>query len=251
MALAELFQDDASRIPSIAFLRSHFPRPKFPPNGFSVGTGCLIAPRLVLTAGHIVYDAFQGGKATGISITFGGPAGLSTASTEVDFTFEWRNESDAAFAAGNDAALLLSSTDCGVIVLPHPVDRFIPVLRCSTISDTTLTGTLLNVFGFPSHPVAGPLGTAYGASFHVLQGSALPPLAQSIEDIRLSYPVRTVDGLSGAPIYDLDANHSRVVRGIHTSLVNFPDGTTLASALRIDNRVIGLIQHWIAQLGGA
>lgn len=253
-----LIRDDAARIKSIAFLEAFYPNPEF--GTFSVGTGCLIAPRLVLTAGHVVYDAFQGGQANRVRLTFGGPSFLTAESTRVDFPPQWRAESDAAFAARIKELTLVSGTDCGVIILPEPVDRFVPVMPFRTASDTTLAGTLLNVFGFPvdpnnvpGSPAAGlPRGTAFGRSFNLIQGSALPAEVQQTDDYRLYYPVATVGGLSGAPVYDVDENNSRVVRGVHTSALEFrSDGRELASALRIDDRINVLLLEWIKMYGGA
>src|SRR5262249_62395930 len=89
MPLAPLHREpDARRLPAIAYLEVIFPTPTFP-NGRTIGTGCLIGPRLILTAAHIVYDHRQGGQAQRVLVSL--PTLADTIDTsDVDFPRPWR-----------------------------------------------------------------------------------------------------------------------------------------------------------------
>jgi len=243
MSLAPLHREpDARRLPAIAFLETIFPTPWFP-NGRTIGTGCLIAPRLVLTAAHLVYDHQQGGQAARVDVSFP-TVGSPIAAIQVDFPVQWRTPRSALDLS------LLSPVDCGVIVLPGPVS--VAPMPFRVDDDNTLAGELLSVAGYPAFPPDGsPRGTMFGASFNVVQGANLPDEAARHEGFRLFYAVDTLDGQSGAPVYGFDAATSaRTILGIHTALVPFADGTVLASALRIDARVDQLLREWVTDFGG-
>src|SRR5262249_61954990 len=89
MPLAPLHREpDARRLPAVAYLEVIFPTPTYP-NGRTIGTGCVIAPRLILTAAHIVYDHRQGGQALRVFVSL--PTVANTIdTTEVDFPRQWR-----------------------------------------------------------------------------------------------------------------------------------------------------------------
>src|SRR5262245_2615811 len=180
MALISVLPSEASRFPFIGYVETTFPNPTYGPGGLEIGTGSLIAPRVVLTAGHMVYDPGQGGQAVSIDLTFGGPQGLHFNSLrQVDFPVEWRQPRSALDSS------LVSPVDIGVIVLPEPIDRFITPVPFETASDTMLAGMTLNVGGFPASPPAGPRRSLWGNSFHLLQGSALPAGLAQYQDFRL------------------------------------------------------------------
>jgi glutamyl endopeptidase len=236
MELLGLVEANASSFPWLGLLKTSFPNPTKGPGGLEIGTGSLIGPRLVLTAGHMVYDPDQGGQAISVNLSFGGLGFLSITATEVDFPKEWRNPRSDLDSS------VVSPVDIGVIILPQPIDRFVTPMPFETASDTVLTGTLLSVGGYPASPPAGSLGTLWGNSFNVVQGSALGDLA-AYEDFRLFYSVATLPGMSGAPVYSFDPVSSiRIIRGIHTSFI---DNEFIASALRISEDIYHLIQGWL------
>jgi V8-like Glu-specific endopeptidase len=237
MALAGLVPAVASDFPFIAYIETSFPNPTRGPGGLEIGTGTLIAPRLILTAGHIVYDAQQGGKAVSIDVRFGGSEALTFPRlTEVDFPVEWRQPRSSLDNS------LVSPVDIGVIVLPEPIDRFVRPVPFQTASDTMLAGMSLNVGGYPAVPPQGARGTLWGRNFGLLQGASVLGDFARYESFRLFYPVATLGGMSGGPVYDFDpASQARTLRGIHTSFV---DGFA-ASALRITEGIFQLIQQWV------
>jgi V8-like Glu-specific endopeptidase len=237
MALLDILPADASKFPFIGYIQTSFPNPTAGLGGLEIGTGSLIAPRLVLTAAHMVYDPDQGGQALSVAVTFGGPQGRTYQNlTRVDFPVEWRSPRDALDTS------LVSPVDIAVVVLPQPIDRFITPVPFQTASDTMLTGMLLNVGGYPAFPPQGPRGQLWGNDFNLLQDSALPANLAQDGSFRLFYPVRTLGGMSGGPVYDFDAaSNTRTIRGVHTSFLDGIGG----SALRINEDIFQLIQYWV------
>jgi V8-like Glu-specific endopeptidase len=227
MALFGLLPAPASSFPWIGCIRANFP------NGPVGGTGSLIAPRLVLTAAHVLYDAVHwGGKVQSVTVTFGGA--VAVPGSLVDFPKEWRSGVDTS---------VVSPYDLGVIQLRDRIDSIAPI-AVQVATDAVLTGRLLSVGGFPIAPGV-PFGSLYGQSFNVIQDGALGGFAQ-YESWRLFYPVDTVEGMSGGPVYDVDpSSKMRILRGIHTSMI---DGFS-ASALRINQSNLPVVQKWILEYG--
>lgn len=236
MSLAGLEPVVASGFPNVAYIKAHFPRPH---GAFDVGTGTLIAPRVVLTAGHVVYDDEQDGKAV-VDVSFVGtdlPPFLGL--TEVDFPMEWRKPRDELDRS------LVSPVDIGVIVLPKGIDRFITPMLYQKASDSMLAGAS-NLVGFPANPPNNvPRGTLWGNRFQLLQGAALPDGMSQYESFRLFYQVDTLPGMSGGPLYTVDNQGIATLRGIHTcSLEGLGIG---GSALRIDDNILSLLNAWVQQ----
>jgi V8-like Glu-specific endopeptidase len=234
MAIVDVLAADASKFPFIGYIQASFPRPKAGPGGLEIGTGSLIAPRLVLTAAHMLYDSDQGGQVVSVDITFGGPQGYKFQSlSQVDFPMEWRNGLDTS---------VVSPYDIGVIGLHEPIDHLIAPVPFHPATDAELAGMLLNVGGYPAFPPQGPRGVLWGNSSYPLQNGALPADLVPYESFRLFYAVNTLPGMSGGPVYNYDAaSQARTVRGIHTAGLYGLGGT----ALRITEDVNQLIQHWV------
>src|SRR5262249_52932235 len=165
MPLAPLHREpDARRLPAIAYLEVIFPTPTYP-NGRTIGTGCLIAPRLVLTAAHIVYDHRQGGQAMRGFVSF--PSVTNTIdATDVDSPRQWREPRTPPDISP------LSPVDCGVVILPQSVAGSVAPWPFRVDDDATLGGELLSMAGYPAFPPDGSSrGTMWGASFNIIQGN--------------------------------------------------------------------------------
>jgi V8-like Glu-specific endopeptidase len=216
---------DRRQFPYICFLQIRYP--KTSAGAFSVGTGTLIAPRIVLTAGHVVYDYWRGGAATQFAATFGTTPPL-TVGTGVGRTVpEWEFK-DSRLPPLQAAR---SPHDFGVIVLPERIDGRVKPLPFGPADTEFLRQSLLNVAGFPS--AANPLGTLYGAN-------AIP---SDVQDDRIDYPIQTWKGMSGGTAYTFDsATQVRTQRAIHTSFVGGQ-----GSAVRINQRVMTQVQKWIGE----
>jgi V8-like Glu-specific endopeptidase len=214
---------DARNYPFIAQITTVFSRQT------TGGTGTLIGPRLVLTAGHVVYDPTWGGDALRFLLTLGGPTRYQTSSTVWRTNDVWRNR-DALL--GTTRAL--SGADFGVVVLDAPIDALVRPLHVETTPQEAFNAMQLNVAGYPVPPHANGQ-TLFGAS-----SPPLPDAFPEFQATRVFYPIQTLAGMSGGPLWDLEPRSQvRTLRGVHTSIVQ-----GIGSALRITNNVLALIHQW-------
>lgn len=187
-----------------------------------IGTGWLVSPRLVLTAGHCVYMHNNGGWARrvevipgrrGSAMPFGSAVGLTLRS--VQGWTENRNRDN----------------DYGAIILPED-KRFGDQLGWfgyTTRSDEELEGATLNLSGYPGDK---PVGTQW---FH-------SRTVGSVSERVLTYEIDTAGGQSGAPVWQLMQNGGRYGVGIHTN------GSQAGnSATRITSSVFNNIIAWVGQ----
>jgi glutamyl endopeptidase len=214
---------DARQWPYIGFIQSHFPSQAV--GAYSVGTGTLIGPRVVLTAGHVVYDRGKGGAATSIQVTLGGPQRFTVRAIEYQTTVQWIEQDSITQSP-------VSAFDFGILVLADPVDRFVTPLLFETMSAEALAGMSLNVAGYPIND----LGNLYGAR----SAPILSPALAAYNDFRLFYSIQSRPGMSGGPVYTLDATGARIIRGVHTSLFG-----GMGSAVRITANVFNLLHQWL------
>ncbi|MBX9585100.1 MAG: trypsin-like peptidase domain-containing protein [Gemmataceae bacterium] len=239
MGLYPVLRADAADYPAVAALRCSFP------NGELVGgTGTLIAPRLVLTAAHVLFDPARGGKALNVEATFGGPGALPAPGVWVDYPTDWARPQSPLDNSD------VSAVDFGVVQLDRPLDRVVTPWRFEPIDDAALTGTPLSVGGYPVAPPDGSaFGTLFGNTAYAAQGAALPAGASRYEEFRLFYPIDTLKGMSGGPVYSVGPDPgTRVIHGVHTAFIS---RMGLASARRIDDEARNLILGWVQERGGA
>jgi V8-like Glu-specific endopeptidase len=228
---------DSTRFPFVCLIRSFFANT--PPGKTEIGSGTLIGPRVILTAGHVVYDHFKGNATSGryalrIEVTFGN--GVTRKGVKAQTTNEW-------IQVDSKLRLETSAVDFGIIVLADPIDNQITPLRVETATRTQLSSEVLNVAGYP----AGPPG---GAPSYPLFGKRTNVTMLEGVEHRLFYPVHTLPGMSGGPIYKVDSSPNslaRTVMGVHTSLINAPNSVVngFGSALRITEGVHDLINVWL------
>lgn len=161
-----------------------------------IGTGWLVSPRTVITAGHCVFLHDAGGWARSIDVIPG------------------MNDADRPF--GSHTGTMLKSVtgwtqgknrefDYGAIILP-PASR--PGVQTGTFGfavrdDAFLRNALLNLSGYP--------GDKGGAQqwFHALKPKALSGRV-------ITYDIDTVGGQSGSPVWILQ-NGQRYAVGVHTN----------------------------------
>ncbi|MCC6877941.1 MAG: serine protease [Sandaracinaceae bacterium] len=184
------------------------------------GTGFLIAPRTVVTAGHCVHSAARGGWARSIEVVPGRDGALSpygkATGTVLRSVAGWIDRADSAF-------------DYGAIILSN-VNGF-PALGAfgyAARGDAQLRGAIVNVAGYPDDK---PEGTQWWASSTIADVTAR----------MLEYDIDTESGQSGAPVWR-EENGLRVVLGIHTG-----GDAALNSATRIDASVLANLESWRAQ----
>lgn len=216
---------DARDWPYICYLQVRYPTT--PANSISVGTGCLIGERTVLTAGHVVYNALRGGWATVVQATLGGESRTTFVTNVVRTTREWI-EQDSRIQNPN------SAYDVGVVVLPKPASPAVSALPFAVTDNSSLAGMLLNVAGYPITP-PNTLGSMYGAR----------STPASVGDFRVTYPIRTREGQSGGPVYTFDpVTQTRTIRAVHTSFT-----ANVGSSLRITPAIESLIKAWLTEFG--
>lgn len=187
-----------------------------------IGTGWLISPRVVLTAGHCVFMHDAGGWASSIEVIPGRrgahrPYGSATTSA-LRSVQGWTQNQDSDF-------------DYGAILLPE-ANRYGDQLGWfgySTRTDEELESGVVNLSGYPGDK---PSGTQW---FHSLA-------VDSHTERKFKYQIDTFGGQSGAPVWQLRSDGGRYGVGIHTS--GHISGN---SATRITRGVFDNIVGWIGQ----
>jgi glutamyl endopeptidase len=184
-----------------------------------IGTGWLVGPRILMTAGHCVYLHNNGGWAQQIEVVPGRHAAERPYGSVVATSFRsvrgWVQNRDRLY-------------DYGAILLPEnqrlgdETGWFGYVVR----PDDALSNIWVNISGYPGDK---PSGTQW---FHAKE------VAQ-VEDRVLTYVIDTAGGQSGAPVWIKLANGSRYGVGIHTN-----GHVTGNSATRISQPVFDNIKAW-------
>lgn len=183
-----------------------------------IGTGWLVAPRTVITAGHCVYMHDRGGWAKSIEVIPGlndasRPYG-SCSSNNLRSVNGWVNSKNRDY-------------DYGAIILPsncRPGDRT-GFFGFGVKTDPYLMSSVLNLSGYP--------GDKGGNQQWFM---ALKP--KSLSSRVIKYDIDTMGGQSGAPVW-VKVGDVRTCVGIHTN-----GDTAGNSATRIVTPVFNNIQAW-------
>lgn len=222
--MAKLKTIAGANAPFLACIRTRFP------NDTTVGTGTLVGRRLLLTAGHVVFDPAKGGKPHQFIVTIGRAPRITISATGWLTTSEWAKTDSKLFRnAGQRALRALSSYDMGAVVLNRPLTSptMLPVKPVDPLSG--LNGVPATVAGYSTKKGLFP-NTALIAA---LSGSNM----QSAPG-RLRYPVATVGGMSGGPVWTFQSN-TRSIRAIHTSKYR-----QQGNALILNAALLEYIQRW-------
>lgn len=197
--------------------------------GQYIGTGWLVSPRLVLTAGHCVYMADENGWASQIEVIPGRngterPFG-SAISRELRSVSGWTQDND-------------SNCDYGAIMLP-PDKRYGEQLGWfgyATRDDDYLESITVNLAGYPGD--GGKAGQQEdGSQWYNFR------TIKEVMDWQISYEIDTYGGQSGAPVWEMTSNGSRYGVGIHTWGTSVVNGAT-----RITRGVFDNIVLWAGQV---
>jgi glutamyl endopeptidase len=204
--------------------------------GTTIGTGWLIGPRTVLTAGHCVYSTrFFGGWADTIEVIPGlnGP-GTDDAARPYGSVTSRRFSSVERWTVNEDADF-----DIGCIHLDQPLGEKVGWFAIGVLPADELTGYLVNISGYPADRGQG--NEQYHAANRVLRCT----------DRRVFYEVDTFGGQSGAPVWIHTgpgepplavAVHAYGIGGTPSTL-----GITANSAPRIIPEVFETLVSWIEQ----
>ena len=192
-----------------------------------IGTGWLVAPRLLLTAGHCVFMSDEGGWVTQIEVIPGRNAAErpygSAVSREVRSVTGWTQDND-------------SNYDYGVIMLPAD-KRYGDQLGWfgyANRPDDYLRNLTLNLSGYPGD--GGPAGIDGTQWYHSRS-------VMGVLDKQLTYDIDTYGGQSGAPVWEFASNGSRYGVAIHTFGDALNNGGT-----RITSDVFANIAGWVSEV---
>lgn len=187
------------------------------------GTGWLVGPRLVVTAGHVVYMAPQGGWVREIQVRAGATPDGAQAPRVVAREFRsvsgWVRDGDEDF-------------DYGAIVLPpeHPLGTELGYFGVGYPDAAWLAGVELNLSGYPADK---PEDTQW---YHARR-------AEEIMERRIWYNIDTAGGQSGAPVW-VTLPQGRFAVAIHSS-----GAITGNSAVRITPTVATNLLRWAQESG--
>jgi glutamyl endopeptidase len=188
-----------------------------------IGTGWLVGPRILLTAGHCVYMADQGGWVSQIEVIPGRDGDnrpfQSCFASDFRSTNGWLQSSDRDY-------------DYGAILLPAE-NRYGDQLGWfgyEVRGDSDLQNLLVNLSGYPGDK---PSGTQW---FHKNN-------IAGVNDQILTYQIDTAGGQSGAPVWVKKDDGSRYGIGVHTN-----GDLTGNSATRITQQVYDNITSWRAEV---
>ena len=207
------------------------------PSGTAMGTGWLVGPRTVVTAGHCVFsNHFFGGWASTIEVIPGLNGHGDTArpfdsvtSTSFSSVDRWVNSEEADF-------------DIGCIHLNQDIGNELGWFSIGSLAPAELENFLVNVSGYPADR---------GRGFEQYHNSNR---VSRVSDRRVFYEVDTFGGQSGAPVWIYeDEESSPVVIGIHAyGIGGTPDEFNIEanSAPRIIPEVFNTIRGWVEDDGG-
>lgn len=191
----------------------------FPSNAVYRGTGFLIGPRSLATAGHCVYLHNQGGWARKVEVIPGAngsakPFG-STESTQLRSVAGWVNAKKP-------------ESDYGCIVLPQGSfnGRNLGSFGFGALSAQELVAKPAVLAGYPGDK---PFAELWGMARKI----------KTVGPVTLGYDIDTMGGQSGAPLYIKRGNGGRTVVGIH----NY-GASTGNSATRVTPAVAQRLLAW-------
>lgn len=187
------------------------------------GTGWLIGSRTIITAGHCVFQRTQTFNDWADSITIHiarngvpivPPIVVNSGFKSVEgWTIHGREESDF-----------------GAIVLPTPVS--VGNFGCKALGDSDLDQLLITVVGYPVQPPAGAYGTMWGEHDYITY----------LSDERIGFPVITLPGMSGGPVY-----YQQNGKAYAVGILNYQSGDNpdIGLATRVTPDVLTILKSWI------
>ncbi|GAA3343978.1 hypothetical protein GCM10020358_45310 [Amorphoplanes nipponensis] len=183
-----------------------------------LGSGALIAPRVVITAGHCAYMHTQGGYVREIQCTPG------------------RNGDQKPYGTLNASRVWVlrgwtvhRHRDCDIaaVILPRPFSASdIGTFGFANLPDLELMSSNLNLAGYPGDK---PLGTLW---YH-------GRTAKSVTGSRVFYDIDTFGAQSGSPVWVKRPDNKRYMVAIHTT-----GSMTGNSGVRINRQIFQLLKNW-------
>ena len=197
-----------------------------------VGTGWMIAERMVVTAGHCVYRHEEQSWVRSIVVNCGRNGGFALDSIRVSRGARNPFDVPSKFISSDFDSASTAKYDYGSILLPRKVNDGVKLMGYSSnYSDSRLAGAVFNIFGYPTDLGGGT--TLWG------HASELSGVGGRI----LEYRIDTFEGQSGAPlihvIRDAENRLRYIAVGIHNS-----NTSTNNLAARIESNVFETLQKW-------
>ena len=183
----------------------------------AVGSGFMVGPNVVLTAGLCVYDGSYG-WATSIKVKAGGNnssfSSVTVNSTSIHSVAGWVNQG-------------LADYDYGIITLPTNLGYSTGTFSIADSTNYIMNNRTVNVYGYPGDKAAGTLWYAIGTVLDSTQA-------------RIWYNTDTAGGQSGGPVSFLEAYTTAV--GIHT---RGTDTYNRNSATRINLSIVNYVNGFL------
>lgn len=183
-----------------------------------LGTGWLVGPRTVITAGHNLYSFKKLNWATSVYVIPGREGDIAPFNYYQSTRFEvhegWGN-------SGKEVQ------DIGVIWLGSPVGQRLGWFGIASYSDDQFSDLIVNTAGYPSDK---RLGTQWFNAGRI----------DSVDKYTLRYGLDTEAGQSGSPVFELDSDNRRIAHAIHAY-----GGHNSNLGIRITNEIYDLISSWI------
>ena len=181
-----------------------------------IGTGWLVGPRTVITAGHCVYMHNQGGWAEQIEVfpgRNGGHKPFRSTAKDLQSVEGWVQRERPEH-------------DYGAIILADPLGDEVGFFGYATRGDAELQNMTINIVGYPGDKDPG---TMWGHARRL----------KRVEQQTVVYDIDTFGGQSGAGLIQWDGGEEFYVVGIH----NYGD-LSGNSATRITQEVYDNIKKW-------
>lgn len=181
-------------------------------------SGVLIAPDLVLTASHVVWQAGVG-AATNITVSAGYNLGAAPYGQAYALSYDYNPIADA----GNEETLYTVQSDYALIKLATPITG-----ATNFALGSNFTSGVAYVTGYPASANGGLVSTAQSLNqlpgFSVLQGQPLGP------------------GSSGGPVWTI-ANGTPTVYGLVTA-----GNASIGFNVQLTDQAVAQINDWASQL---
>jgi V8-like Glu-specific endopeptidase len=194
------------------------------------GTGNLVAPRVVLTAGHVLREA--GSRL--IRVTPGAARDAARRSDRSAGRPQSQSVAAARFCTPTNY-VGCSATDFGIIVLPRAFagpNRFMP-LQARAASRSAIKATIA---GFPGDLNSAQPGTMWRHS------EGIETVATT--DGLLRHRIDTCPGSSGSPIWLLGSGTTRIQIGVHIGGLGCDAVGTRNVGARITNAMLADVAGW-------
>lgn len=195
---------------------------RFPNGQVFIGTGTLVGPRHVLTAGHCVFSAADGGFASEII--------FNAAQNDLHLPFDSaRAERILAHPRYEDSEN--PNFDMGMLILDRDLGKKTGFFGLRAVEDSEELHLLrVNVTGYPGDKDDGQ------------QMFTHADVVKSVTAERFTYDIDTFGGQSGSGVWTIFDGLGETVVGVHTT--GSPSGN---GAVRITPEKLQLIHGWMSQ----